>query len=114
MKGGSFTLATSTAVDEAAERADRQGRRGSKWDRHAVAEGELPHDDGGEHHDGADREVDAGGQDDQRLRRADDADDRDLLQDERQRKGGEELAADQHAEDGNREDQHDQRHRRRA
>ena len=42
----------------------------------------------------ADREVDAGGQDDQRLRDAEDADDRHLLQDQRQVERREELAAD--------------------
>ncbi len=40
-----------------------------------------------QHHDRADREVDAGGQDDQGLRGADDADDGDLLEDQRQREG---------------------------
>ena len=110
MNGGSLMRATrkplmkpiSAPVGEAAEDRDRR--------RDAVAEGELAHHHRREHHDRADREVDAGGQDDERLRGADDADDRDLLQDQRQGEGGEELAAEQHAEEDQRQHQHDQRH----
>ncbi len=76
--------------------------------------GELAHDDGGEHHDGADRQVDTGGQDDQRLGGANDAGDGHLLQDQRQREGGEEFRAEKGAEHRHRQKQHDQRHGSRA
>ena len=62
----------------------------------------------------ADRQVDAGGQDDQRLRGAENADDGDLLQDQRQRVGRKESPADGDAEDDDRQNQHDQRHRGRC
>ena len=98
------------AVDEAAGTADREAAQdGNGW-RQAVSEGELPHDDGREHHDRADREVDTGSENDKGLRRADDADDRDLLQDQRQCEGREELGAKDDAEADHRRDQHDQRH----
>ena len=51
------------------------------------------------HHDDADRKIDAGGQDDQRLRDAEDADDRHLRQDRRQIAAADEMAVvDRHAE----------------
>ena len=50
-------------------------------------------------HDGADREIDAGGQNDQRLGCRENADDLNLLQDQREREGGEELLAQKQAEE---------------
>ncbi|MNY12429.1 hypothetical protein D3C86_1455100 [compost metagenome] len=81
------------AVDEAAKCADGETTENGKLRRKTVTEGKLPHDDGGQNHDRADRKVDARRQDDKRLRGANDADDRNLLQDEGQREGGEKLAA---------------------
>jgi hypothetical protein len=72
--------------------------------------GELAHDHRGQHHDGADGEIDARGQDDQRLRCPDDADDRHLLEDKRQCEGREELASEYQAEDGERQDEDDERY----
>ena len=113
-EGRQLHLGDQPAVDEAAQRATGKAAEDRNGNRDSVAEGELPHDHGGEHHDGADREVDAGGEDDQRLGRADNADDGDLLQDQGQRERIEELAADQNAEYGNRQDEHDERHGRLA
>ncbi|MNE62996.1 hypothetical protein D3C80_1583180 [compost metagenome] len=80
------------AIDETAECANGETTENGKLRRQAIAEGKLPHDDGRQNHDRADRKIDARRQDDQRLRCANDADDRDLLQDEGQREGREELA----------------------
>ena len=91
MKGGSLIRATRKPLMKPTSAADGEAAEDRDRRRDAVAEGELAHDDRAQHHDRADREVDAGGQDHQRLRRADDADDRHLLQDQRQREGREEL-----------------------
>ncbi len=76
----------------------------------AVAEGELPHDDRTEHRERADREIDAGGQDHQGLRGGENADDLNLLEDQRQRAGGEEPLPEQQPEQGDRHDENDERH----
>jgi len=68
----------------------------------------------GQHHDGADRQVDAGGQDHQRLGDAEHGDDGDLLQHQRQVEQGEEAPADHHGEDGDAHDQHDEGNCRRV
>ena len=99
MNGGSLMRATRKPLTKPISAPDGEAAEDRDRRRDAVAEGELAHHHRGEHHDRADREVDAGGQDHERLRRADDADDRHLLQDQRQREGGEELAAEQHAEE---------------
>ena len=111
MKGGSRIVGDERAVEPAAERAAGEADRIASGGGNAVAEGELAHDHRGQDHDGADREIDAGGQDDERLGRADDAGDRHLLQDERQ--GEEEFRAHEDAEDSDGEDQDDERHGRR-
>jgi len=54
---------------------------------------ELCHDDPGECHDRSAREIDAGGEDDQRLPDGDDAHDHHLLQDEGEILAGEEAVA---------------------
>ena len=77
-------------------------------DRHAIAEGELTHDDRRQHHDGANRKVDTCGQHDQGLRSADNADDGHLLQDERQRKRREKARADNDRKDHQRQHQNDE------
>jgi hypothetical protein len=67
------------AVDEADQHAKRQPADDGERRRQPKAKYELAHHDGAEHHDRADREIDAGRQHDERLRRTDDADDGDLL-----------------------------------
>ena len=86
MKGGSFMLATSQPLMKPHRAPQARPQRMEMGTGNPIAESELPHDDGGEHHDGADRQVDAGGENDQRLGRTNDADDGNLLQDEGQRK----------------------------
>ena len=98
MKGGSFMREISRPLIRPQSAPTAMPQSDGERRRQAIAEGELTHDDGGQHQDRADREIDAGGQDDQRLRGADDADDGDLLEDEGQREGRKQLAAEQDAE----------------
>ncbi len=85
MNGGSLQPRHQHAVDRAAA-ARRRGDADEERERRRQAGGdrELAHDHRAQHHDGADREIDAGGDHDQRLRDADDADDGHLLDDQRQ------------------------------
>jgi hypothetical protein len=91
MKGGSFMTATSQPLIAPDRGAAGEAAGDREFRRQAVAEGELAHDHRGQHHDRADRQVDARGQDHEALRRRDDADDLHLLQDQRQREGREEF-----------------------
>ena len=94
MKGGSLSRVTRRPLTAAAADAGQKADRECQFDRHAVHHREAAHDDRRQHHDRADREVDAGGEDDQRLGDAEHGDDRHLLQDQRQVERREEPAAD--------------------
>ena len=68
MNGGSRSRVTSSAVEQAAGGADDEAEQEREQARHArVGPRAWPITTEREHHDRADREVDAGGQDDQRL-----------------------------------------------
>ncbi len=98
------------AVDEAAQRARGKAEQNGKFGGKPIAKGELAHYHRRQHHDGADRKIDTCGQDHKRLRHGNDAGDGDLLQNEGQCEGGEELAAKRDAEHQQRQNEHDQRH----
>ena len=100
------------AVGETAEPCDREARDQGQDRGHAVADHHVAHDDEGQHHHDADGKVDAGGQHDECLCRREDTHDRDLLHDERQRVGREELLALRDAEEEDEADQNDQRNHR--
>ena len=95
MNGGSRRQRDQRAVDRSRRRAPTTRPSGKAIATGTPAsDGQPAHDHRGQDHDRADRQVDAGGQDDQGLRDPDDADDRDLLQDQRQVEGVEEAVAD--------------------
>ncbi|MCY1484981.1 hypothetical protein D9M68_185950 [compost metagenome] len=101
------------AVEKAAGAADDEAEEDRDRCRKPIGHGAVAHDDRRKHHDHPDRKIDTGGQDHQGLRGAEDTDDGDLLEDEGQRVGREELPADGNAEDQNCCDKHDERHGRR-
>ena len=83
MNGGSLSRVTSSPLSRpqavpTTNPSSRASRPGSPW-----SAAELGHHDRRQHHDRADREVDAGGEDDERLGDAQRADHHDLLQDQR-------------------------------
>ncbi len=100
------------AVQRANRRPEGKATGNGNDGRQAVAKSELPHDHGGNHRDGPHAQINARRQDDKGLRRRNDANDLNLLQDQRQGKGREELVAKHRAKDGNRSHQDDQRHQR--
>ncbi len=77
-------LVTSRPLISAAQGAGHEPAGEGERDGQADHDRELAHHDRAQHHDRADRKIDAGGQHDQGLRDADDADDRDLLQHQRE------------------------------
>ena len=101
------------AIDGAAKGADPQAQEEGYGHRHAHLHRELTHYHRRQDHDCANRQINAGGQHDQGLREADDADDGHLLEDQRQVEGGQETAADQEAEEHDSDQQHDSGDRRR-
>ena len=111
MKGGSLRRVTSAPLTRPQAMPVRSPSGKEISTRNAADDGESSHHDRGKHHDGADREVDAGGEDDQRLGDAEHADDRHLLQDQREIERVEEAAADQRGEDQRPDQEDDERHR---
>ncbi len=110
MKGGSRSRATRKPFTKPQKPADAEARQQGDNHGHAVADHHVAHDDEGEDHDDADGEVDAGGKHDERLRGGEDADDGDLLHDQRERVGGEEAFAARNPEEDDERHEHDQRH----
>ena len=78
------------AVEIAEGGADKEAERKGDDRRNAVVDRQASHHHRGNDHDDADRKIDAGGEDDQRLADAEDADDHHLGEDGRQiARGGE-------------------------
>ena len=99
MNGGISEPRDQGSVEETEGRADKKAEREGDDGRHAVEHGETPHDHRGNHHDDADRKVDASGQDDQRLSDAENAGDHHLRQHGREiARGGESRRIDGDAE----------------
>ena len=86
MNGGSFSRVTSSAVDQTAQGAEPDPEQQREAAGHAVVGGEIRHDQHRQDADRTDREVDAGGQDDQGLTDGQGGDHRRLLQDDRDRR----------------------------
>ena len=114
MNGGSLTRVTSTPLSSPASDADRRAREqgasspGTPWSASSLT---ITSDDSTIAI--ADRQVDAGGQDDQRLADRERADDRHLLDEQRQRLRAQEAVGDD-AEDDHGQHQHDERAQRRV
>ena len=113
-EGRQFHVGDQPAVDQAADGADHQAHDDGKLHGQAVGEDHLTHHHRRQHHDRAHAQVDARGQNYQALRGGDDAHDLHLLQDQGHGEGREEALAHQHAEQADRRDQHDQRHKGRV
>ena len=79
MNGGSLIRVTSSPLRQLAGQGNRGPDQQGEQAGHAAVERELGHHHRGQHDHGTDRQVDAGGQDDQRLTDGEGADDRDLL-----------------------------------
>ncbi len=109
MNGGSRRWVTSTPLTSRRRCADEEADGKASGAGTPAPTASLPMTTERQHHDRADREVDAGGQDDQRLGDAENADDRDLLQDQREVEGIEEALADDGAEEQHAQQQHDER-----
>ena len=79
MNGGSLIRVTRSPLTTWRSDRDRRADQQREHPRHVLLVGQLRHDQRGQHHDRADRQVDAGGQDDQGLPGRERADDGDLL-----------------------------------
>ena len=112
MNGGSLSRATRKPLTKPQKRADREARQQERRCDAACRRltTMLPMTTKAKTMITPIDKVDAGGQDHQRLRGGEDADDGDLLQDERQRIGGEEALAAGDAEEDDQRHEHDQRH----
>ena len=91
MNGGICSRVTSAPFRKPQATPHSKPERKGDDSGNAVDDGEPAHHHRRDHHDHADREIDAGGQDDQRLRDAENADDRHLRQHGRQIAGGDEM-----------------------
>ena len=91
MKGGICSFVTRAPLRKPNASAAQQPERKGDKQRHSVVDREAPHHDRRDHHDHADRKIDAGGQDHQSLRDAEQADDRHLGQHRRKIAGGDEC-----------------------
>ena len=107
MNGGSFTRVTSTPLSVPARAATTipiasAATPGTPW-----SDGDLGHHHRRQDGDGPDRQVDAGGEDDDRLADGEGGDHRRLLQQQRDRRLGEEAGVDEVEDDAR--DHQDQR-----
>ena len=93
MNGGSLMRVTSRPLTRPNSAVTPMPAGDRERRRHAEVGGELGHHDAAERHHHAARQVDAGGEDHQRLADRDDADHHHLLQDQRQVAAGEEAVA---------------------
>ena len=84
MNGGSFTRVTRTPLSGAGSVPTPKPRSRASEPGHPVVGGDLGHHHRAKDHDGADRQVDAGGQDDDGLADGERADHGDLLEDQRE------------------------------
>ena len=102
------------AVDQAAQQSRQQPERKCNQDRNAIDGGGAAHHNRAKDHDHANRQIDAGGKDHQRLRHAEDGDDGDLLEHHRKVERRKELARCREGEDQNAEQENDERNGRRV
>ena len=113
MNGGSRSRVTRMPLTQPQAMPVKRPMGKRQPDRHAALHRQPSHDDRRQHHDRADRKVDAGSEDDERLGDAEHGDDRHLLQHQRQVERREEAAAGEEAEDQHAEDEDEERNRRR-
>ena len=112
MNGGSFMTATSQPLTAPMPVPKMRPQRIEISVGKAIAKSKLSHDDRRNHGYGTDAEINPGRQDHKALRRRDDPDNLNLLQDERQGKGREEFTAKQNPENDDRRDKNDQGNKR--
>ena len=113
MKGGIVSRVTSAPLSQPKNAPHSRPSGKATIDRQAVDDAEPAHHDRGNDHDDADRKIDAGGENDERLADAENARHHHLGQHGREiARGGEALRIDRDAEQ-QAEHQHDERHRRR-